>query len=522
MMVSSLKYGHKYINSRTVASFFVILLLCASAALQASAKVYNVRDFGATGNGHTLDTPAVNKAIEAAAEAGGGTVFFPSGTYLCFSIHLKSDVTLYLEQGATIMAADPAKDNGNYDPAEPNKWDHYQDYGHSHWHNSLIWGVGLHDIAIVGQGLINGRGLVRSGADKPGLGDKAIALKLCRNVNIRDISILNGGHFGILATGVDNMTIDNLKIDTNRDGIDIDACRNVRVSNCSVNSPYDDAICPKSSYALGYLRATENLTITNCMVSGYDDGTMLNGTFKTTYADSPKHRSTGRIKLGTESNGGFKNITITNCVFDHCRGLALETVDGGSLEDVTISNITMRNLTSAPLFLRLGSRMRGPSDLKIGKLQRINISNIVVYNANPDLGSIISGIPGHDIKDISLHDIRIIYKGGGSRKDAGIIPPEKASSYPEPEMFGTMPSYGFYIRHVNGLQMHDIYIGYEKPDYRPAFVLNQVDNARFNNIELQKESNVPAFILRNVRNLRYMNVQHVNDQRIQKATDKTL
>jgi len=113
------------------------------------------------------------------------------------------------------------------------------------------------------------------------VGNKAIALKNCHNVILRDFSILEAGWFGILATGVDNLTIDNLKIDTNRDGMDIDCCRNVRVSNCTVNSPYDDGICPKSSYALGYARPTENLTITNCFVTGsYEVGSVLNGTWK--------------------------------------------------------------------------------------------------------------------------------------------------------------------------------------------------------------------------------------------------
>src|SRR5262249_32199540 len=151
--------------------------------------------------------------------------------------------------------------------------------------------------------------------------------------------------------------IDNLKIDTNRDGLDIDCCQNVRVSNCTVNSPTDDGICPKSSFGLGYARATENVTITNCQVSGYDMGSLLDGTFKRTPS---RYTPTGRIKFGTESNGGFKNITISNCVFSYCRGLALETVDGGFLEDVTISNITMRDITNAAFFLRLGDRARGP------------------------------------------------------------------------------------------------------------------------------------------------------------------
>src|SRR6266404_5146953 len=288
--------------------------------------------------------------------------------------------------GATRIAASPA-DGVRYDPAEPNEWEAYQDFGHSHWHNSLIWGENLSNVSILGPGMIWGKGLVRGGsqsrtqqqndalnsarASEPktpfgypnprdaveaGWGNKSISLKLCRNVIIRDVTILHGGHFAILATGVDNLTIDNLKIDTNRDGIDIDACRNVRISNCTVNSPFDDGICPKSSFALGYARATENVTITNCQVSGYDEGTLLDGTFKRDYNRySANSGPTGRIKFGTESNGGFKNTTISNCVFEYCRGLALESVDGALLEDVTISNITMRDIANCPFFLRLGS-----------------------------------------------------------------------------------------------------------------------------------------------------------------------
>jgi len=243
----------------------------------------------------------------------------------------------------------------------------YQDFGHSHWHNSLIWGENLENISILGTGIINGKGLTREGDPRyrkqlPGTGNKAISLKLCRNVIIRDISMLFGGHFAILATGVDNFTIDNLKIDTNRDGIDVDCCNNVRISNCTVNSPWDDAICLKSSFALGYAHTTENVTITNCQVSGFDRGTLFNGTYKRDEANlvPDKGGPTGRIKFGTESNGGFKNIAISNCNFVFCRGLALESVDGALLEDVTITNITMRDIINAPIFLRLGARMRGP------------------------------------------------------------------------------------------------------------------------------------------------------------------
>ena len=243
----------------------------------------------------------------------------------------------------------------------------------------------------MGPGLIDGRGLTRRGpgarwarpgGDRPlsmgaavggaadpeavqrsmdGQGNKAIALKRARNVTLRDFAILNGGHFALLATGVDTLTIDNVRVDTNRDGFDIDASRNVRISNVAINSPNDDALVLKSSYALGEARPTENVTITNVQVSGFDIGTVLDGTRKHTQERAPDRDGvTGRIKLGTESNGGFRNITISNCVFEWSRGLALETVDGGVLEDVTVTNVTMRHVTTAPIFLRLGNRARAP------------------------------------------------------------------------------------------------------------------------------------------------------------------
>src|SRR6185369_7965825 len=283
-----------------------VLLFLASVSFSQSTAFYNVRDFGAKGDGKTLDTDAVNKTIESAAAKGGGTVFFPAGTYLCFSIRLKSNITIHLDNGATILAADPAVHKGKYDQWEPNEFDMYQDFGHSHWKNSLMWGIGIENFAIVGQGKIDGKGLSRrspgpqrprTAGDTPtslgggsktaiaplgetspltemeGLGTKAIALKLSRNITLKDFTIFQGGHFAVLATGVDNLTIDNLKVDTNRDGFDIDGCRNVRISNSYVNTPNDDAIVLKSSFALGFNRATENVTITNSQVSGFDLGT---------------------------------------------------------------------------------------------------------------------------------------------------------------------------------------------------------------------------------------------------------
>jgi len=488
----------------------------------AEAGIFNVHDFGATGDGKTVDTDAVNRAIDAAAAAGGGVVLFPAGTYLCFSIHLKSNVHLHLLQGSVIEAAasplpgqSTGYNGGTYDAAEPNNpWDPYQDFGHNHWHNSLIWGENLHDFSITGSGLIFGKGLSFGAGRRPrgdypvyiaeqaGVGNKAIALKNCRNVLLRDFSILKGGHFGLLLTGVDNLTIDNLTIDTDRDGMDIDCCQNVHVSNCTVNSPWDDGICPKSSYALGEPKPCKNVTIASCRVSGYYMlGTVLDGTFKR-FPAGERAFGTGRIKCGTESNGGFINFTITGCVFEGCLGYALETVDGALLEDITISNTTMRDLFCGPLFLRLGARLRGPKEsTKVGTLRRVLISNLDCYNAPARQASILSGIPGYTIDDVKLSNIYIETAGGGTAEQAQRQVPEEEQGYPEPGRFGITPSSGFFLRHMRNLEMSHVEIANGTADARPAFYLDDVNRADFFAITAPTNSG-NAFSLHNVKDLR--------------------
>ena len=509
----------------------LVFLATISLAQPSGANAfYNVRSFGATGDGKTLDTDAVNKAIESASTNGGGTVYFPAGTYLSFSIRLKSNLTIYLDNGATILAADPTVHKGKYDLPEPNEFDMYQDFGHSHWQNSLMWGIGIENFAIIGQGKIDGQGLSRRspGPRRPrsvgetptsmaknvsplgetsplsemdGLGTKAIALKLSRNVTLKDFTIFRGGHFALLATGVDNLTIDNLRVDSNRDGFDIDSCRNVRISNSYVNTPNDDAIVLKSSYALGFARATENVTITNSQVSGFDLGTMLDGTYKTTQEFAPdKDRVTGRIKLGTESNGGFKNIAISNINFVHCRGLAIETVDGGNIEDVTVSNLTMRDITTAPIFIRLGKRQRAPEGTPVAKVRRVIIDNIVVSGAHHEFASIIAGLAESLVEDIRLSNIRIHYNGGGTKADAQREIPENEKNYPEPSMFGVTPAYGFYVRHAKGVAFDNVELSFEKDDARPSFFLEDVKGVEFFRTNAQLSPGAKMFVLKNVSN----------------------
>jgi polygalacturonase len=500
-------------------SFLLLTALFCFRLSVGNAAEFDVKQYGAKGDGKTADRAAINKAIDAAVAAGGGTVFFPSGTYVTGSIQLRSYVTLHLDSGATIQASN---DPTAYDAPEPNSSDKFQDFGHSHWHNSLIWGEGVESVSIVGSGLIDGRALTRE--ERHDIGNKAIAFKLSRNVTLRDFSILSGGHFGVLATGVDNLTIDNLKIDTNRDGVDVDACRNVRISNMSVNSPNDDAIVLKATHALGFRRPTENVTITNSFVSGYDIGSLLNATYGRTLTRAPdRDGPTGRVKIGTESEGDFRNITISNIVFDRSRGLALESVDGSHIEDVAISNITMRDVSNAPIFLRLGSRMRAPEGTPVGSIRRVNISNVVVSEADPRYSSIISGIPGHDIEDITLSNIRIVSRGGMTLqqvadqpadlvntfffRDSGGVPkrepyttPEREKQYPEPSMFGLLPAYGFFVRHAKGIEFSNISVEFANEDTRPAFVLDNVDTVDFDKVKARKATGAPTFVLKQVQN----------------------
>ena len=510
--------------------------------------LFDVRRYGATGDGKTVDTPAINRAIEAVAARGGGTLVFPAGTYVCFTIRLRSMISLYLSQGCTILAADSPKsgeatgyNGGVYDPAgPPQPWEQYQDYGHNHWNNSLFFGENIHDVSIVGLGLIHGKGLsfgqggtrgnyVGFKAEQAGVGNKAIALKNCHNILLRDFSVLKGGHFALLATGVDNMTIDNLTIDTDRDGFDIDCCRNVRVSNCTVNSPWDDAICPKSSYALGYARSTDNVTISNNYVTGtYELGTVIDGTWKKFTDEGHPHQ--GRIKCGTESNGGFRNITISGNVIEGCKGISLETSDGAYLEDIAITGNAMRDIFDAPLFLRLNRRNRGPSDTtRPGTLRRVLISDLVSSNSDAATASIFSGIPSNMIEDIKLSNCFFGHRGlpttlgHGSRSRPmpdwrTIQVPELEDGYPELSSFGPTPSQGFFIRHLRNLEMSHVEIAPNAADPRPAFWLEDVHRADFFAVTAPQQ---PNFALHNVADLRIFWSRAAKDATLANVADQT-
>lgn len=456
----------------------------------------NIRDFGATGNG-TVDTDAIRAAIAAA-----DTVIFPAGHYLSFSVPLRSGVHIHLSEGCVWEAADPAIHGGTYDAAEPNPHDLWQDFGHSHWRNSLISGVDVEDIRIDGPGLIDGRGLTREGPGSrwrkqagefplsmrnlsaeemsilspevsamAGLGNKTIGLCRARNVTLRDFTLLNGGHFAVLATGVDDLTIENLFIDTNRDGLDIDGCRRVTVRGCKVNTPNDDAIVLKAGHSLGHPHPAEDILIENCLVSGYDLGTLYDGTRGRTQQLAPdQDRVTGRIKLGTESAGDFRRIHIRDCTFERSRGLAIETVDGGTIEDVVAERLTMSEITTAPIFLRAGARLRAPEGATPGAIRNVTIRDVTAKGILGDYSALIMGLPDQPIEGVTLENIRLSYAGGGTEEDAARDPSDLADAYPEPSMFGRTPAFGLWTRHVRGLAMRTVEMTTETPDARPATV----------------------------------------------------
>ena len=460
--------------------------------------VFNVRDYGAKGDGKTLDSPAINAAIEAAVHDGGGQVFLPAGTYLSGSIRLKSNIELHLSAGSTILAA-PASMKA-YDPSESFGGFHeYQDGGHTYFHNSLIWAEGQTNVSITGHGMIDGQGLTKKDTEKAGVvqggsigtGDKAIALKLCRNILIRDVTIFRGGHFAIIVTGCDRGTIDNVTIDTNRDGIDIDCCKYITVSNTKVNTPNDDAIVLKSSYALKKAVPCEHILITNCLVTGYKLGTFLDGT----YQPEAVNWVCGRIKLGTESNGGYRNITISNCTCMWSSGLAFEEVDQGRMENICVTNIAMEHVHHYPIYITTGCRNRGPKEVtQPSSARNIQISNIIATDCDSLCSIIVTGMKNEPIRNVWLSNIRLTFRGGGTKDLANRDYREQGTNYPEPRWAGPTPAYGLYTRHVEGLHVNDVTFRYERPEYRPAIILDDVRDVTLNQIDAPTEPGIEQTI----------------------------
>ena len=469
----------------------MMFLMMVGVMAHASSADYNVRDYGAKGDGKTLDHQAINAAIDSCVAHGGGRVVVPAGTYLCGSIRMKSHVELHLSAGAKILAA-PASMKA-YDEAESWEGPAYQDGGHTYFKNSLIYAIGQEHVSITGRGMIDGQGLTKKDTEKGGVvnggnigtGDKAIAFKLCRNILIRDVTIYRGGHFAIILTGCELGTVDNVTIDTNRDGFDIDCCKYLSVSNCKINTPRDDALVLKSSYALKKPVITEHIAITNCVITGYKLGSLLDGS----YIPEPVSWVCGRFKLGTESNGGYKNISLSNSTFMYSSGLAFEEVDQGIMENITVSNITMNHVHHYPIYITTGCRNRGPKERTTVSTGRdIIISNMVANDVDSLAGIIVTGMPGEPLRNITLSNIQLQFRGGGRAELAKREYREQGKNYPEAKFAKETPAYGLFARHVDGLEVNNVTFRTMKPEYRPAAMLVDVKNESITNLkaDLQK------------------------------------
>lgn len=354
---------------------------------------YIITEYGAVSGGCPVEnTKAINSAIEAAKKAGGGTVVIPEGEFKSYTVLLKSHVNLRLEKNAVLKAArteitksyeKQKGEGGNYEEPEINLYAGLQDHGHTYFANSLIYAVDMDDIMIYGEGLIDGsyieeetgyRRYALQGGDPleqplrnqrghrgEWFGNKAIALVRCKNVVLSGFSLVIGGHFAIIAEGVKNMRVENLFVDTTRDGLDIDCCEDVTVINSAFNSLTDDALVLKASYGAGIFMPTRNVLIEDCIVSGYDAGSVYAGLYaRNKLVATDRCGPTGRVKLGTESTCGFERVTIRRVKFDRSRGFALEAVDGSDLKDIIFTDCEMDQISSSPIFIRAGDRGRFP------------------------------------------------------------------------------------------------------------------------------------------------------------------
>ncbi len=436
---------------------FVLWMVCPCGASAASAAqvLYDVRDFGAKPDGQTLCTQAIQAAIDKCSAAGGGTVYLPPGTFLSGTIYFKSGVTLHLDSGCTLLGSTNLKDFPPTVPAFRSYTDNYTD-------KSLIYGEKLERIAITGRGIIDGQGAAFKGPYK--VRPYMIRFIECREVAVDGVTIRNSPMWVQHYLACDDVRISGITVkshvNANNDGIDIDSCHRVTITGCNIDSG-DDAIVFKSCSA----RVCKDVAVSGCVV-----------------------RSTcSAFKMGTESNGGFQNIVLTGCAIHDTRlgGVSLETVDGGAMDRIVVSNMTMSGV-GAPIFIRLGNRARpfkeGMDTPGLGSMKNITISNIEATGANPT-GCAIAGLPEARIENLTLSNLRLSFAGGGTVEQASRPIPEEPEKYPEYGMFGKLPAYGLYLRHVDGLKLANVQLQLAKADQRHAVVLDDVRNAALDGLD---------------------------------------
>lgn len=456
-----------------------------------ASATLDVRTFGAKGDGTTLDTHAIQAAIDSASACGGETVVLTPGRYLSGTLVLKSNVTLHIERGATLLGSTQLSD---YPSHESSYVSHIKRYSS----RSLIFAEKVENITICGQGTIDGQGSLENYPATEtetlmGITRRPYLLRVisCKNVTLSDIHLRNSPAWTQHYLDCENVFIDGIDVynhgNYNNDGIDIDNCRQVRIVNSHFNTD-DDAICFKTTNATG---RCENVVVANCVIAA----------------------NCNAMKWGSETNGGFRNFTITNCVFRRADeptiydrphrtlgGLAIETVDGALLENFNISNISMYGVMT-PIFIRLANRGRnyydgGPSQ-PVGTLRNIHIANLTA-TMHGLVTSSITGLDGHPVENVTLSNVHLICDGGGSAEHAlNRNLPAREKEYPETLIFADAPASGLYIKNARGLRIQNLCLEVRQADPRSLLFIEQVDDAILDGVTLINPSGTPQLTLRN-------------------------
>ena len=451
--------------------FGMILMIAVTNSVL--ARSYTVLDFGAKADTAHLSTKAIQQAIDVCAEAGGGSVVIPAGMFKTGSIFLKSHVNLYLESGAILYGSRNVADYTKVKPA-------YISLRTQEATIQLIYAENANNISVTGYGTIDGQGSCfrKMSANDEGITrPHLLRFITCQNVLIENVNLRNSGCWMQHYLACDEVQIRGVKIfnrnNYNNDGLDLDGCRNVTVSDLISDSD-DDGVTLKSTSP----RPCENITINNCVISSRCNA----------------------IKLGTESNGGFRNIAISNCVvkpstkkqptfYGESTGISaisLEIVDGGTMEGISINNIQVEG-TEAPIFIRLGNRARsyqkGLVINHVGEISDISISHVRVKTGGQTACS-VTGQPGYPVCNVRLNDIIVESAGGGTDDDFKRIVDYKPEDYPESTMFGVLPAYGFYLRHVDNIRFDNCAFTTTQVDQRPAFFVDNCSRVSLDGMDL--------------------------------------
>lgn len=469
-----------------------IAIVMLFVSMNIKANTYNILNFGAKNDTAYVSTIAINSAIEACHKAGGGTVLFPPGEYKSGTIVLKDNVHLFFEKGAVLYASTEPGDFPRQ--AQPAYRSQKDDGG---WY-ALIYGEGLNNIGITGFGTIDGQGAKQKSRPECLKGDRDgrprnILFISCSNINISGITLLNSGMWAQHYLDCEDVFIDKIKVfnhsNKNNDGIDIDGCRRVVLTNSVIDSD-DDGIVLKSTG----IAPCEEIIISGCVVSSYNNA----------------------IKLGTESTGGFKNISISDCIIKPTRtttksvfnsprigasGISLEIVDGGVMDGVTVNNIIIEG-TMCPLYVRLANRARKhikeAPEPPLGAMKNIMISNIMAYNVGT-YSSSITGVPGAKIENISVSNFRI--RNNRGLKGGEFIPHfsevvEDEKGYPSPGVWKNLPCYGLFIRHVKDIAVNNIELYAPENEVRVPLIAIDVNDLKISGF--RKSHHVTDIILSEV------------------------